>query len=265
MINRGDGAAPVPGSTGPWKVKVAPLLGIKRVRPGDDIAELLLEAIAECGLSVEDGDIVVVTQKVVSKSEGRIVELAGVEPRERARRLAKELAKDPRVVELVLRESRRIVRKGHGVLITETRHGFVCANAGIDHSNVEDGFVALLPVSPDKSAKTIRAKLEKSTGKRLAVVVTDTFGRPWREGQTDVAIGSSGISPLTSYNGAKDPYGYTLKVTAPAVVDEVASAAELAMTKLAMVPAALVRGVEFSRSEKGTRTLVREKTTDLFR
>ncbi|MGH9917592.1 MAG: coenzyme F420-0:L-glutamate ligase, partial [Nitrososphaerales archaeon] len=163
------------------------------MEPGDDLAGLIVEALRGMDLELADGDIVVVTQKIVSKSEGRLVRLEEVRPTGRAAALAAELEKDPRVVDLVLRESRRIVRKGHGVLITETRHGFVCANSGIDMSNVESGYVALLPLDPDASARGIRRGLERGTAKRLAVIVTDTFGRPWREGQTDLAIGCSGI------------------------------------------------------------------------
>ena len=255
----------MPDLRDPWKVRIAPLEGIKRVRPGDDLSRLINEAISRKGLLAEDGDIVVVTQKVVSKSEGRLVKLAGVKPGRRARKLASELGKDPRLVELVLREARRVVRKGHGVLITETHHGFVCANSGIDQSNVERGYVALLPVDPDRSARKIRMELQKLTGKRLAVVVTDTFGRPWREGQVDVALGCSGISPLSRLIGKTDPYGYRLRVTAPAIVDEVASGAELVMRKLALVPAVLVRGVEHRPSNKGAKSLVRERAFDLFR
>jgi coenzyme F420-0:L-glutamate ligase / coenzyme F420-1:gamma-L-glutamate ligase len=252
-------------SQGPWELRIAPLKGVKEVEPGDDLADLVLGALSANRLRLEDGDVVVVTQKAVSKSEGRLVELAGVEPGARARRLASQLGKDPRLVELVLRESRRVVRKGHGVLITETHHGFVCANSGIDQSNVGSGLVALLPEDADRSARVMRSRLEKLTGKALAVVVTDTFGRPWREGQTDVAIGASGIAPLISLRGKKDPHGYTLKVTAPAVVDEVAAAAELVMGKLSNVPVAVVRGLEFRRAELGVKTIIRDRRTDLFR
>jgi len=169
------------------------------------------------------------------------------------------------MVELVLRESKRVVRKGHGVLITETRHGFVCANSGIDVSNVETGYAALLPLDPDASARRIRTSLEKATAKRLAVIVTDTFGRPWREGQTDLAIGCSGIAPTQKLAGRKDPYGYVLRVTQPAIVDEVAAAAELVMKKLSLVPVAIVRGVKYRRGESGARSMVRKRSLDLFR
>ena len=244
---------------------VAPLHGIKRIEPGDQLGTIIAEALTGTGIQLKDGDVIVVTQKVVSKSEGRLVRLDRVKPTRRAVELARELRKDPKMVELALRESTRIVRKGHGVLITETRHGFVCANSGVDVSNVEEGYAALLPIDPDASARRIRKSLEKATAKKLAVVVTDTFGRPWREGQTDVAVGCSGIAPTEVLEGEKDPYGYLLKVTQPAIVDEIASAAELVMRKLSLVPVAIVRGVEYSKGESGARSMVRKKSLDLFR
>ncbi len=249
----------------PWEIRVAPILGIKRVEPGDQLGEVIAEALRKGAFELRDDDVVVVTQKIVSKSEGRLVSLDRVKPSERALALAAELGRDPKVVELVLRESRRVVRKGHGVLITETRHGFVCANSGIDLSNVEEGYAALLPVDPDASARRIRRSLERNSGKRLAVIVTDTFGRPWREGQTDFAIGCSGIAPTEKLAGKRDPYGYVLRVTQPAVVDEMAAAAELVMKKLSLVPVAIIRGVKYRRSESGVRSIVRDGRLDLFR
>jgi len=247
------------------EVRVYPVEGIKRVKPGDELGRLIAEALSGNKFELEDDDIVVVTQKIVSKSEGRLARLDEVQPTERAVALAAELERDPRVVELVLRESRRVVRKGHGVLITETRHGFVCANSGIDISNVESGYAALLPVDPDGSARRIRRSLEKATARRLAVIVTDTFGRPWREGQTDLAIGCSGIAPMQSLAGKKDPYGYVLRVTQPAIVDEVAAAAELVMKKRSLIPVAIVRGVKYRRADSGARSMVRKRSLDLFR
>jgi len=249
----------------PLEISIAPVNGIKRIEVGDGLGEVIAEALRKGGFELKDDDVVVVTQKVVSKSEGRLVRLDMVKPTKKAKQLAAELDKDPKIVELVLRESRRVVRKGHGVLITETRHGFVCANSGVDVSNVEKGYASLLPVDPDGSARRIRESLENATARRLAVVVTDTFGRPWREGQTDVAIGCSGIAPLEVLAGKKDPYGYVLKVTQPAVVDEVASAAELVMKKLSLVPVAIVRGVKYRRSEAGVKSMVRKRSLDLFR
>jgi len=247
------------------KVEVVPLRGIPEVSPGADLARLILDAIRREKLRLRSGDVIVIKQKAVSKAEGRLVALAKVRPGPKARRLAAAQGKDPRLVELILRESVRVVRAGHGVIITETRHGFVCANSGVDQSNVKSGYVALLPVDPDRSAARIREALRRATGKDPAVVISDTFGRPWRKGQTDVAIGSSGISPLSSYVGAKDRFGYELRVTEPALVDEVASAAELATGKLRGIPAVVIRGVEYRRSEGGVKTLVMEKSRDLFR
>ena len=235
------------------------------MRKNDDIAVLIIGALGSAGESLEENDIVVVKQKVVSKAEGRVVRLAGVKASRRAVRIANDLGKEAQLVELILRESRRIVRMGHGVIITETRHGFVCANAGIDRSNVESGHAALLPLNPDKSARRIRRSLEKGVGAKLSVVITDTFGRPWRNGQTDVAIGSSGIEPLQSYRGRVDAYGYTLRVTEPAIVDEIASAAELAMGKLSAVPVAIVKGLKYRRSEMGANSMIMPREKDLFR
>lgn len=247
------------------RLEVIPVGGIPEVKPGADVAAMILRGARRSGLSFRDGDVLVVKQKIVSKAEGRLVALRSVEPGARARRLAAEERKDPKLVQLILGESKRVVRRGHGVIITETREGFVCANAGIDRSNVPAGYVALLPVDSDASARRIRHTVEKSTGKKVAVIVTDTFGRPWRKGQTDVAIGCSGIAPLVSYSGKTDRYGYTLKVTEPAIADEVAGAAELVIGKLDRRPAAVVRGVEYERSEVGARPLVIEPRKDLFR
>ena len=258
-----SGARRVPASS--QEVKLIPVRGIKRVEPGDDIAALLLGAMRRVSLRLHDRDIVVVTQKIVSKAEGRLVSIDAVRPGRRAKAIAAELGKNPKVVELVLSESKRVVRKGHGILITETRQGFVCANSGVDMSNVEPGFALLLPVDPDRSARRLRRALEASTGRKLAVIITDTFGRPWRNGQTDVAIGCSGIAPTLQLSGIRDPYGYLLRVTQPAIADEVAAASELVMSKLAMVPVAIARGVRYRRSEAGVRSLILDSRIDLFR
>jgi coenzyme F420-0:L-glutamate ligase/coenzyme F420-1:gamma-L-glutamate ligase len=247
------------------EVRVFPVEGIKRVEEGDELGGLISLALLKHRFQLADDDIVVVTQKIVSKSEGRLARLSEVRPTKRAAALAADLDRDPRIVELVLRESKRVVRKGHGVLITETKHGFVCANSGIDVSNVKSGYAALLPLDPDASSRRIRKTLERATGRRLAVIVTDTFGRPWREGQIDLAIGCSGIAPTQSLAGKTDPFGYVLRVTQPAVVDEVAAAAELVMSKLSLVPVAVVRGVKYRRGESGVRSMVRKSSLDLFR
>ncbi|MBI3841054.1 MAG: coenzyme F420-0:L-glutamate ligase [Thaumarchaeota archaeon] len=246
-------------------MEVFPLVGIPEVRKGSDLARMILDAASTHSFAFKNRDIVVVKQKVVSKAEGRLVRLASVAPTRRALALAAKEGKDPKVVELILRESVRVVRTGHGVIITETRQGFVCANSGIDQSNVPKGYVALLPLSPDATAKRLRARLQASTRRRLAVVITDTFGRPWRNGQTDVAIGSSGIAPLVSYAGRRDRFGYRLKVTEPAVVDEVAGAAELAAGKLDQIPVAVVRGVRYDDGDDGVASLIMDPERDLFR
>ncbi|MGP8125654.1 MAG: coenzyme F420-0:L-glutamate ligase [Nitrososphaerales archaeon] len=247
------------------KVEVIPLEGIPEVAVGSDVAGVVLAALERFGLELKDGDIVVVKQKIVSKAEGQVVRLRDVVPGRRAKGLAKAAGKDPRLTELVLRESVRVVRSGHGVVITETKHGFVCANSGVDQSNVGKGRASLLPLDSDLSARRIRKALEAHTGVNLAVVVTDTFGRPWRRGQTDVAIGCSGIDPLLSFRGKADRFGYALRVTEPAVVDEVAGAAELAMGKLERVPVAVVRGVKYARGEEGVKSLIMKRERDLFR
>jgi coenzyme F420-0:L-glutamate ligase/coenzyme F420-1:gamma-L-glutamate ligase len=247
------------------KVEVLPLRGLPEVREGSDVAGLMLAALSRSGIRLKDRDIVVVKQKIVSKAEGQVVKLSEVVPSRRAESLAEAEGRDPRLMELVLRESVRVVRSGHGVVITETKHGFVCANSGVDQSNVGKGYASLLPADSDLSARRIRKTLEGRSGRRLAVVVTDTFGRPWRKGQTDVAIGCSGINPLVSFRGKADRFGYALRVTEPAVVDEVAGAAELAMGKLDRVPVAMVRGVSYARGEGGVKSLIMQRERDLFR
>src|SRR3989442_364991 len=244
---------------------VHPLHGIPEVRKDDDIAGLIIRALGSAGESLAKNDVVVVKQKIVSKAEGRVVRLEGVKPSRRAVRIASDLGKEAQLVELILRESRRIVRMGHGGIITETKHGFVCANSGIDRSNVQSGHAALLPLNPDRSARRIRRTLEKVVGARLSVVITDTFGRPWRNGQPDVTIGSSGIEPLQSYRGRVDAYGYTLRVTEPAIVDEIGSAAELAMGKLSAVPVAIANGLKYRLSGMAAKRLLMPREKDLFR
>jgi len=247
------------------QLEVIPVGGLPEVEPGSDLARLILGGLAKSRVRLEENDVVVVKQKVVSKAEGRLVKLADVHPGPAALELAKKLEKDPRLVQVVLSEATRIVRTGHGVIITETRQGFVCANSGVDQSNVKGDYVTLLPSDPDASAKKIREVIEAKTRRRVAVVITDTFGRPWRKGQTDVAIGCSGISPLRSYKGKNDTYGHTLKVTEPAVVDEIAAASELVTGKLSRIPVAIVRGARYARSESGVKAVILERERDLFR
>lgn len=247
------------------RIEVFPVQGVPEVRKGSDLGKLVFDALSRVGLSLRDGDVVVVKQKAVSKAEGRVVKLSTVVPSRRARLLAEKEGKDERLVELILREAVRVVRSGHGVIITQTKHGFVCANSGVDQSNVGRGAAALLPEDPDGSARRIRKSIAARSGARVAVVVTDTFGRPWRRGQTDVAIGCSGIAPLLPYAGRRDRFGYALRVTEPAIVDEIAGAAELATGKLDGVPAAVVRGVRFTRGEGGIKSVIMPRRRDLFR
>ncbi|MBA2448673.1 MAG: coenzyme F420-0:L-glutamate ligase [Chloroflexi bacterium] len=240
--------------------------GVGEVRPGDDPAALLLAAFTRQGERFEGGDVLVVTQKIVSKAEGRLVELAGIEPSETALELAAVSKRDPRQIEVALRESARIVRKDRGVLISETRHGFVCANAGVDASNLATpDVVALLPLDPDGSAEQIRRRIAEQAGVALAVIISDTFGRPWRTGQTNVAIGVAGLRPILDYRGQPDSAGLTLQVTEIAVADELAAAAELATGKLERVPAAVIRGYPYQPGDGRATELVRPAELDMFR
>jgi len=247
------------------EIRVIPLPGLPEISEGDDVAALIIQALRRAELLLAAGDILVVAQKIVSKAEGRVVRLDSIEPSRRAREWAASFDKDPRVVEVVLRESRRIVRMERGILISETVHGFVCANAGVDTSNVAEGTVTLLPVDPDASAQSIRSTLESLFGLRLAVIVSDTFGRPWREGLVNVALGVSGIGPLIDYRGEPDSHGRPLKVTVMAVADEIASAAELVMKKSEGIPVAIVRGFDYESREARGRELIRVPELDLFR
>jgi len=248
--------------TGP--VRLVPLPGIPDVVPGSDLPALLSAAAARAGVRLAGG-VLVVCQKVVSKAEGRVVRLADVAPSPEARRIAAEDAKDPRHVELVLRESVRIVRRGHRVLVGETRHGFVCANAGVDLSNAPGEDVAvLLPEDPDASARRLRDALREGDA-ALAVIVSDTFGRPWREGLVDVALGSAGIAPVDDQRGQRDLSGRELQVTAMATVDQLAAAAGLLMAKGAGVPAVWIEGVPVTGDGRVRRDLLRDPASDLFR
>lgn len=243
---------------------LSPLEGLPPVAPGDDLAALLAEAAARAGVALASG-VLAVCQKVVSKAEGRLVRLDDVAPSIEARRIAEEDAKDPRHVELVLRESRRIVRRGHGVLITETRHGFVCANAGVDLSNAPDPEVAvLLPEEPDASARALREGLRARGAGPLAVVVTDTFGRPWREGLVDVAIGCAGLAPIRDLRGTPDLAGRSLAATTLATADALAAAAGLLMPKDAGVPAVWIAGLA-PEGDGNVRDTLRDPASDLFR
>jgi len=254
----------------PSRLEVLALEGIPEIGPGDDLVSLVVAALkATAGaLPARDDDVLVVTQKVVSKAEGAVVDLTTIEPRPEAMAFAERWDRDPRQVELVLRQAKRVVRMAKGLVITETSHGFVCANGGIDASNVGSGsgsVVTLLPVDPDASAARIRAAVRAATGVDVPVVISDSFGRPWRFGIVDVAIGVSGLLPLDDLRGTPDHDGRVMKSTVRAVADELASAAELTLGKRAGRPVALVRGAAFTRGEGSIRDVVMPESFDLFR
>jgi coenzyme F420-0:L-glutamate ligase/coenzyme F420-1:gamma-L-glutamate ligase len=240
---------------------------IPEVRPGDDLVRLIIDGMVQGNTPPLDGDVLVVTQKIVSKAEGQLVDLTTIEPSALAMQWAERYEKDPRQVEVVLREATRIVRMERGILITETRHGFVCANAGVDASNVSPDTVCLLPEDPDRSAEEIRQGIKRELGVEIGVIISDSFGRPWRNGIINVAIGVAGIPALADYRGQTDAAGYSLHVTVLAVADEIAAAAELIMNKLDARPVAIVRGYQFPvAAEPGTgRDLVMDSSRDLFR
>jgi len=246
-------------------VQVFPVLGIAEIEPGADLAAEIGAALEKQGTPLEDGDILVVTQKIVSKAEGALVRLDDVEPSALATQWAALWNKDARVVELVLRQSRRIVRMDRGVIISETLHGLVCANAGVDQSNVGHDSATLLPIDPDASAEGLRAALSEAGRARIGVVISDTFGRAWREGQTNIAIGVAGVEALRHFEGQLDPTGYELRVTMLATADELAAAAELVMGKIDAVPVALVRGLARALGPGSARELVRPAASDMFR
>lgn len=242
-----------------------PISGLPEVRKGQDLAKTIVAGARKAGLRFEEGDVLVVAQKIVSKAEGSVVSLATVQPSEQAQELGARLKKDPRAVELVLQESRRMLRSER-VLIAETRHGFVCANAGIDHSNVPGGdSVTLLPRDPDSSAEKLAAGLRKRTGKRIGVIISDTFGRPWRVGLTNVAIGASQLPVLLDLRGTRDREGKPLTATVLAVGDELAGAAGLLMGKSEGIPAVLIRGYRYKYTSEKAASLIRPASEDLFR
>ena len=231
--------------------------------PNDNLSAIILEA---AGKKIRCGDILVIAHKIVSKTEGNIVNLASVKPSNRAVKMGKEHGKDPRIMELILKESVRVLRAKDGIVVSETSHGLVCANAGVDQSNVRSDSAVLLPVEPDTSANKIRNIIRKKTGKDVAIIITDTFGRPFREGQINVAIGIAGLKPIRSYVGSRDMFGRMLKVSEIAVADELASAAELVMGKAKGVPVAIIRGYKFEKANgASSRLLQRPRERDLFR
>jgi coenzyme F420-0:L-glutamate ligase/coenzyme F420-1:gamma-L-glutamate ligase len=246
-------------------VTITGIEGLPEIQPGDNLAGLIAEACRRQGVQLQDDDVLVVTQKAVSKAENRFVKLADVEPSPLAVELATNWDKDARHVEVVLRESKRIVRMDHGVIICETRHGFVCANAGVDASNVPGEQLMLLPLDPDASARAIRNGLLQETGADVSVIISDTFGRPWRAGYTEVAIGTAGMLPIIDYVGQLDTQGRELRATWICIADELASAAELVTGKVNRVPVALIRGYPVPRGEGSAREMVRQAERDMFR
>jgi len=250
----------------PGDVRILPLAVEGEIRPGESLSQKLLAAAKTLGIRFQDRDILVVKHKVVSKVEGALVELESITPSATSRRWARAHGLDARVSELAVRESRRIVRRKRGVLITQTRHGFICANSGVDVSNVNGGRHALLlPRDPDRSAAKLRKELRRQLGIELAVIISDSFGRPWREGLTEVAIGVAGMRPLIDYRGRRDSHGYPLRVSVDAVADELACAAGLVCGKLAGVPAAIIRGFGYRKGNGSARELIRPAANDLFR
>jgi coenzyme F420-0:L-glutamate ligase/coenzyme F420-1:gamma-L-glutamate ligase len=247
------------------RLELMGLDGIGEVSKGDSIGALICDACSKQNLSLLDDDILVVAQKIVSKAEGRVISLDDVQPSTRAIELAGQLDKEPALVEVILRESRGIVRMGGRALIVETHHGFICANAGVDQSNVGRKKVALLPKDPDGSAQEIRKEIQRRTEKQPAVIISDSFGRAWRMGTVDVAVGVAGLKTIKDERGMTDRYGYQLKAAVAAVADEIAAAAELVMGKRDGIPVVIVRGCEIEREEGSVRELLRPDAEDLFR
>lgn len=247
-------------------IQLTAVRGIPEVRPGDDLARLIARAVETQNFKLADGDIVVVAQKIISKAEGRLVNLESVTPSALANEIAAKQSRDPRLVEVILSESASIIRMDAHVLVTETKHGFICANAGVDRSNVAGkDWVALLPIAPDDSALMLKTRLAERLKVNVAVIITDTFGRPWREGLTNVAIGVAGMKPLKDFRGQQDDHGKELSATVLAVADEVAASTGLLMRKTARIPVVVVRGYYFEHSDGNAKELIRPKERDLFR
>ncbi|MEM2960153.1 MAG: coenzyme F420-0:L-glutamate ligase [Candidatus Bathyarchaeia archaeon] len=248
-------------------IKIIPVTGLPIIKSGDDLGLLICEAAAKQGTPIENGDVIVVTHVIVSRAEGNVVNLDSVVPSEFAKRVAEEFGKDPALVEVILRESKSIIRMGNGHIIAETMHGFVCANAGVDKSNVPgERCVAPLPKDPDHSARKIRQRIKEISGKDVAVIVSDTHGRPLRNGEINVAVGVAGIKPIRDRRGEVDLFGYTLKVKQTAIADELSSAAELVIGQANEgIPVAIIRGYSYEGSEDTTaRDLIRPRERDLF-
>lgn len=250
----------------PDGLRLIPITLQDEILPGDSLSDKLLASLRRRRLRLQSGDILIVKHKIVSKSEGRVIDLATIHPSDDSNAWAKQYALDPRVIELALRESRAVIRRKNGVLITETPHGFLCANSGVDVSNVNGGTHALLlPEDPDRSAANLRSSLKKRTGIAIPVIITDSFGRPWREGLTEFAIGIAGMKPLRDDRGRRDSHGYKLRASVEAIADELACAAGLVCGKLNRAPACIVRGFRYDPGLGSVRDLLRPASTDLFR
>lgn len=248
------------------ELRATPIRGIGEIRPGDSVTQALLGALGRQKLKLAKGDILVIKHKVVSKAEGQVVRLQTVPASAESTRWAKRFGLDAKVVELATRQARRILRRGHGVLISQTRHGLVCANSGVDLSNVDGGRSAvLLPHDPDRSALRIARELKRKLGIRVPVIISDSFGRPWREGLCEVAIGVAGMKPFRDYRGRRDAHGYRLEATLEAVADELACMAGLACGKLSRCPACIIRGFRYHPAGGTARTMIRPASRDLFR
>lgn len=241
-------------------MQILPVHIEKEITPDDNLSKIIINS-----TDIDDGDILVIAQKVISKQEGRIVELSSVKPSLLSEGISSQYNKDPRIVELILSESKRIVRMKSGLIIVETNHGFICANAGIDESNVADGFATLLPLNSDKSAELIRNKILDETGKNIAIIIADTFGRPFRMGQTNCAIGISGLNPILDYSGTLDSFDRILRVTAIAIADELSAAAELVMEKTKKSPVVIIRNYPYDLMDKSIDDLIRPENEDLFK
>jgi coenzyme F420-0:L-glutamate ligase/coenzyme F420-1:gamma-L-glutamate ligase len=248
------------------ELSIIPIPVTDEIKPGDSLTDIVLHALGQNHITFKSGDIIVVKHKIISKAEGQIVDLATIKPSADSIAWAKKYKLDARVIELSLRESRAIIRRKNGVLITETRHGFLCANSGVDVSNVDGGRHALLlPADPDRSARKLHRELKKQTGLAIPVLITDTFGRPWREGLVDFCIGTAGMKALRDDRGRRDPHGYTLQASLEAVADELACAAALVCGKLNRTPACIIRGFPYEPARGRSRDLLRPKADDLFR
>jgi coenzyme F420-0:L-glutamate ligase / coenzyme F420-1:gamma-L-glutamate ligase len=249
------------------KIEIIPILIRDDIKKGDDIADLIIKSIKDKNESLQENDVVIITHKIISKAEGRTTDLRNIVPSEESKKISSNTGKDPRLVELIISQSNEIVKIERDIIITETKHGFVCANAGIDTSNVGklSNHVLLLPDDPDESARNIRNEINAKTGVNVGIIISDTFGRPFRKGQVNIAIGIAGIDPIKSYIGKRDMYGNILRVTEIAIADEITSAAELVMGKSSRVPVSIVRGYNFTFYDSSISKVTRSKKDDLFR